>query len=107
MFRGTMKKKTPSVGVAMAMSLEELDRPIHCPENVDEESWLHLVKIRRTKIDSEKIIAALDGDISETAQVCTTQGLSIYFVYNVFVITTTKKDVFIDSKSSKSAAFIC
>jgi hypothetical protein len=39
MFRGTMLKKTPAANVAMAMSLEELDRPTYCPENVDEESW--------------------------------------------------------------------
>ena len=64
-----MQKKTPSAGITMAMSLEELDRPTHCPENVDEESWAHLIKIRRSKIDSEKSIAALSADITETTQV--------------------------------------
>ena len=68
MFRGTMKKKSPSAGIAIAMSLDELDRPTHCPENVDEESWQHLCKIRRIKIDSEKAIADLDADIAETAE---------------------------------------
>ena len=31
MFRNTMQKKTPSAGAVIAMSLDELDRPGHCP----------------------------------------------------------------------------
>jgi len=71
MFRGTMLKKTPAANVAMAMSLEELDRLNYCPENVDEESWKHLCKIRRDKIASEERIQALETDIAETDQVRT------------------------------------
>jgi hypothetical protein len=71
MFRGTMLKKTPAANVAMAMSLEELDRHTYCPENVDDESWKHLCKIRREKIQSEERIQALEGDIAETDQVIT------------------------------------
>ena len=75
MFRGTMKVKAERSsggggagggGGAVPLTLEELDRPSHCPESVDEDSWLHLVKIRRTKIDSEKAIARLESDIAET-----------------------------------------
>jgi hypothetical protein len=69
MFRGTMLKKSPAANVAMAMSLEELDRVAYCPENVDEESWKHLCKIRRDKIQSEERIQALEADIAETDQV--------------------------------------
>ncbi len=61
-----MLKKTPAAGVAMAMSLDELDKPAHCPENIDEESWKHLCEIRRKKIESEEKIRALDADIYET-----------------------------------------
>ena len=73
MFRGTMKVKAERSaggggagggGSAVPLTLEELDRPSHCPESVDEDSWLHLVKIRRTKIDSEKAIARLETDIA-------------------------------------------
>ena len=71
MFRGTMMKKTPAANVAIAMSLEELDRPTYCPENVDEDSWKHLCKIRRDKIASEERIQALEADIAETDQVRT------------------------------------
>ena len=75
MFRGTMKVKAErssgggggvSGGGAVPLTLEELDRPSHCPESVDEDSWLHLVKIRRAKIKSEKAIAQLESDIAET-----------------------------------------
>ena len=69
MFRGTMLKKTPAANVAMAMSLEELDRLTYCPENVDDDSWRHLCKIRRDKIASEERIQALETDIAETDQV--------------------------------------
>ena len=51
MFRGTMLKKTPAAGVTMAMSLDELDKGNHCPENVDEDSWNHLCELRRKKVD--------------------------------------------------------
>ena len=68
MFRNTMQKKTPSASVVIAMSLDELDRPAHCPEHVDLDSWKHLCKIRRLKIDSEKGIAALESDIAETQE---------------------------------------
>ena len=68
MFRNTMQKKTPSASVVIAMSLDELDRPAHCPEHVDLDSWKHLCKIRRLKIESEKGINALDGDIAETQE---------------------------------------
>ena len=68
MFRNTMQKKTPSASVVIAMSLDELDRPAHCPEHVDLDSWKHLCKIRRMKIESEKGIAALDSDIAETQE---------------------------------------
>lgn len=50
----------------MAMSLDELDRSNHCPENVDEDSWKHLCELRRRKIVSEEKILALDSDIYET-----------------------------------------
>ena len=50
----------------MAMSLDELDKPAHCPENVDEDSWKHLCEIRRKKIESEEKIRALDAEIYET-----------------------------------------
>ena len=74
MFRGTMKVKAergsgaggPGGAASVPLTLEELDRPSHCPESVDEDSWLHLVKIRRAKIDSEKGIARLESDIAET-----------------------------------------
>lgn len=46
MFRGTMLKKTPASNVAIAMSLDELDRHVYCPEYVDEDSWKNLCKIR-------------------------------------------------------------
>jgi hypothetical protein len=68
MLRGTMLKKTPAATVAMAMSLEELDRASHCPENVDEDSWKHLCELRRRKIASEETIQALDADLYETDQ---------------------------------------
>ena len=68
MFRNTMQKKTPSASVVIAMSLDELDRPAHCPEHVDLDSWKHLCKIRRLKIESEKGIAALESDIAETQE---------------------------------------
>ncbi len=79
MFRGTMLKKTPAANVAMAMSLEELDRHTYCPENVDDESWKHLCKIRREKIQSEERIQALEGDIAETDQVITIFDFSEQF----------------------------
>ena len=68
MFRGTMMKKTQAAGVTMALSLDELDRPTHCPENVDEESWRKLCEIRRKKIQSEEKIHTLDNEIYETDQ---------------------------------------
>ena len=68
MFRGTMLKKTPAQGVTMAMSLDELDKGNHCPENVDEDSWKHLCALRRKKIESEEKIHNIDSDIYETDQ---------------------------------------
>ena len=38
-------------------------------ENVDDDSWRHLCKIRRDKIQSEERIQALESDIAETDQV--------------------------------------
>ena len=68
MFRGTMLKKTPAAGITMALSLDELDKSTHCPENVDEESWKKLCELRRKKIQSEEKIIALDNEIYETDQ---------------------------------------
>ena len=68
MFRGTMMKKTQAAGVTMALSLDELDRPNHCPENIEEESWKHLCELRRKKIQSEEKIHTLDNEIYETDQ---------------------------------------
>ena len=73
MFRGTMKVKATERGgasggggatIGSPLTLEELDRPSHCPEGVEDHWWLHLVKIRRAKIDSEKAIARLESDIA-------------------------------------------
>ena len=68
MFRGTMMKKTQAAGVTMALSLDELDRPTHCPENIEEDSWKHLCELRRKKIQSEEKIHTLDNEIYETDQ---------------------------------------
>ena len=73
MFRGTMKVKATERGgasggggatIGSPLTLEELDRPSHCPEGVEDHWWLHLVKIGRAKIDSEKAIARLESDIA-------------------------------------------
>ena len=78
MFRGTMLKKTPSAGATMALSLDELDKSSHCPENVDEDSWKKLCEVRRKKIESEEKIQALDNEIYETDQsVCERGALSV------------------------------
>jgi len=80
MFRGTMLKKTPAAGVTMAMSLDELDKPNHCPENVDEDSWKHLCELRRKKIESEEKIQALDEDIYSTDQVVMEREAAAQFI---------------------------
>ena len=78
MFRGTMLKKTPAAGVTLALSLDELDKTIHCPETVDEESWKHLCVVRRKKIESEEKIMALDDEIYETDQsVCERGAIAV------------------------------
>merc|ERR1712038_363070 len=38
MFMGTLTIKGPKTSTAMGMSLEEMDRPVHCPENIDRSS---------------------------------------------------------------------
>ena len=76
MFRGTMLKKTPAAGVTMALSLDELDKPNYCPENVDLDSWKKLCELRRKKISSEEKIQILDNEIYETDQsVCERNAL--------------------------------
>ena len=78
MFRGTMLKKTPAAGVTMALSLDELDKSAHCPENVDEDSWKKLCDLRRKKIKGEEKILALDNEIYETDQsVCERSALAV------------------------------
>ena len=62
----------------MALSLDELDKSSHCPENVDEDSWKKLCEVRRKKIESEEKIQALDNEIYETDQsVCERGALSV------------------------------
>ena len=41
------------------MSLEEMDRPVHCPENIDRTSWTTMCKLRRDKISMEDALRAL------------------------------------------------
>ncbi len=73
MFLGTALTKTPAnnqnQSPVQSMTLEELDKPENCPENVDLESWNLLCKLRRKKIDSEKDIAAQLLELAETEEV--------------------------------------
>ena len=64
-----------AAAAAQALSLEELDRPAHCPEGVDADSWRHLCKLRRRKIKNEEEIAVLVAQLSET------EDVKLYFLH--------------------------
>ena len=49
-------------------TIEELDRPSNCPENVDSDSWAVFCGLRRRKIESEKSIAAAVAELTETEE---------------------------------------
>jgi hypothetical protein len=47
------------------MSLEEMDRPVHCPENIDRTSWQVMCKLRREKITMEEDLRSLAKEVAE------------------------------------------
>ena len=60
---------------AHALSLDELDRPSHCPEGVDQESWRNLCLLRRRKIASEEEMAVVVSQLAETEDVNVNKGI--------------------------------
>lgn len=62
----TSKSDKSANRVVLALTLEELDRPIHCPDGIDGESWKTLCRLRREKIASEEKIAVLIAELAET-----------------------------------------
>ena len=65
MFMGTLTIKGPKSSTALGMSLEEMDRMIHCPENIDKGSWLSMCRQRREKIDMETRLYILEMEVRE------------------------------------------
>ena len=65
MFMGTLTIKGPKTATAIGMSLEEMDRPVHCPENIDRTSWLTMCKLRRDKIAMEDFLRCLAKEVAE------------------------------------------
>ena len=65
MFMGTLTIKGPKTSTAIGMSLEEMDRPVHCPENIDRASWNTMCKLRRDKISMEEALRALAKEVAE------------------------------------------
>ena len=65
MFMGTLTIKGPKTSTAIGMSLEEMDRPVHCPENIDRASWTTMCKLRRDKITMEESLRSLAKEVSE------------------------------------------
>ena len=65
MFMGTLTIKGPKTSTAIGMSLEEMDRPVHCPENIDRASWNTMCKLRRDKIAGEDALRSLAKEVSE------------------------------------------
>ena len=65
MFMGTLTIKGPKTSTAIGMSLEEMDRPVHCPENIDRSSWLTMCKLRREKIAMEDFLRSLAKEVAE------------------------------------------
>ena len=65
MFMGTLTIKGPKTSTAIGMSLEEMDRPVHCPENIDRASWNTMCKLRRDKIAMEDALRSLSKEVAE------------------------------------------
>ena len=65
MFMGTLTIKGPKTSTAIGMSLEEMDRPVHCPENIDRSSWTVMCRLRREKIAMEDALRALAKEVAE------------------------------------------
>ena len=64
-----MVKTAPVAVAAQALSLQELDRELHCPEGVEMDSWKHLCQLRRKKISAEEEIANVVAELAETEDV--------------------------------------
>lgn len=71
MFLGPASARSsgPLTSGVQALSLDELDRPNHCPESVNLDSWRTLCQLRRKKIASEERIAGLVAHLAETEEV--------------------------------------
>lgn len=76
-----MVKTAPVAMAAQALSLQELDRDIHCPEGVELDAWKRLCQLRRKKISSEEEIASIVSELAETEDVINTCP-SVYLSLN-------------------------
>eukprot|EP00095_Tigriopus_kingsejongensis_P004573 maker-scaffold462_size163801-snap-gene-0.47 protein:Tk04573 transcript:maker-scaffold462_size163801-snap-gene-0.47-mRNA-1 annotation:"2 -cyclic-nucleotide 3 -phosphodiesterase-like" len=57
-----------SLAAVQALTLEEMDRASHCPENVSGETWLIVCQLRRKKIASEERIADIVAQLADTEE---------------------------------------
>lgn len=74
MFMGTLTIKGPKTSTAIGMSLEEMDRPVHCPENIDRSSWNIMCKLRREKIEMEDSLRSLAKEVAEAEIIVEQRG---------------------------------
>ncbi len=83
MFLGTALTKPTAQASSLPqnfVSLDDLDKPSCCPENVDLDSWRALCILRRRKIDSERQIANVVADLAETEEV---KEFAYYALYSL------------------------
>ena len=99
MFMGTLTIKGPKTSTAIGMSLEEMDRPVHCPENIDRASWTTMCKLRRDKISMEESLRSLSKEVSE-AEIIVDQRKETNAAVESKIISFKKhQEVFLQSKA--------
>ena len=74
MFMGTLTIKGPKQSTAIGMSLEEMDRPVHCPENIYRSSWTVMCNLRREKIAMEDSLRSLAKEVAEAEIIVEQRG---------------------------------
>ena len=99
MFMGTLTIKGPKTSTAIGMSLEEMDRPVHCPENIDRTSWLTMCKLRREKIAMEDFLRSLAKEVAE-AEIIVEQRRETHCVIETRIVEMRKhQEDFLQSKA--------